>query len=194
MPRWLDAFPDAIACQAGESPSKFGFTPALIWVRLQDASDFDGGLSEMLSSFPSVPIIVLSDVPTDEEALRCLSRGVRGYCNTYAKPDLLERLSNVVTEGGVWIGESLMQRLLQAVTQVAKPERLSGNFPGRELLTDREAQVAHAIAQGASNKEIARQLEISERTVKFHSGAIFEKLGVRDRLQLSLYLHGHRDV
>ena len=57
-------------------------------------------------------------------------------------------------------------------------------------LTEREREVAIAVAQGASNKEIARQLDITERTIKAHVGAILEKLGVRDRLQLSLIVNG----
>jgi DNA-binding NarL/FixJ family response regulator len=59
-------------------------------------------------------------------------------------------------------------------------------------LTEREREVARAVASGASNKEIARRLGITERSVKAHTGAIFEKLGVRDRLQLSLVVHGRR--
>ncbi len=59
-----------------------------------------------------------------------------------------------------------------------------------QTLTEREREVAKAVAQGASNKEIARQLDITERTIKAHVGAILEKLGARDRLQLSLIVNG----
>ncbi|MBL8432557.1 MAG: helix-turn-helix transcriptional regulator, partial [Dechloromonas sp.] len=58
------------------------------------------------------------------------------------------------------------------------------------LLSGRETQVARLVASGASNKEIADQLAITERTVKAHLTVIFEKLGVRDRLQLSLRING----
>lgn len=58
------------------------------------------------------------------------------------------------------------------------------------LLSERELQAAKLVAGGASNKEIADQLAITERTVKAHLSAIFEKLGVRDRLQLSLRING----
>ena len=61
---------------------------------------------------------------------------------------------------------------------------------GMRILSDREAQVAKFVAQGANNREIAQALQISERTVKAHLSAIFEKLGVRDRLQLSLRVNG----
>ncbi|UUA74872.1 helix-turn-helix transcriptional regulator [Cellvibrio sp. QJXJ] len=54
------------------------------------------------------------------------------------------------------------------------------------LLTGRERAVAELVAAGKTNKEVARELDITERTVKAHLGASFEKLGVRDRLQLAL--------
>jgi len=63
---------------------------------------------------------------------------------------------------------------------------------GADCLSEREVQVARLIANGASNKEIADRLVITERTVKAHLTAIFEKLGVRDRLQLSLRVNGVR--
>ena len=61
-----------------------------------------------------------------------------------------------------------------------------------QSLTAREQQVARAVAGGASNKEVARTLNITERTIKAHVSAIFLKLGARDRLHLSLIMNGHR--
>jgi DNA-binding NarL/FixJ family response regulator len=66
----------------------------------------------------------------------------------------------------------------------------SADDPRLAVLTQRELEVARKIADGASNKEVARDLDITERTVKAHAGAIFEKLGARDRLHLSLIVHG----
>jgi DNA-binding NarL/FixJ family response regulator len=62
-----------------------------------------------------------------------------------------------------------------------------------EELSGREAEVAREVVAGRSNKEIARVLGITERTVKAHLGAIFAKLGVRDRLQLALRLTGDKE-
>ena len=60
------------------------------------------------------------------------------------------------------------------------------------VLSEREVQVARMVAAGASNKEIASRLAITERTVKAHLAASFEKLAVRDRLQLALRVNGAR--
>ncbi|MBK7686047.1 MAG: helix-turn-helix transcriptional regulator [Rhodocyclaceae bacterium] len=65
------------------------------------------------------------------------------------------------------------------------------SISGFANLTAREQQVACAVAGGASNKEVARTLNITERTIKAHVSAIFQKLGARDRLHLSLIMNGH---
>jgi DNA-binding NarL/FixJ family response regulator len=70
------------------------------------------------------------------------------------------------------------------------PKTNSDDSSWRSLLTPREQDAAVLLAKGDSNKEIARQLDITERTVKAHVGAMLEKLGVRDRLQLSLIING----
>jgi DNA-binding NarL/FixJ family response regulator len=101
-------------------------------------------------------------------------------------------VADVVLQGGLWIGESLMQRLLQGTARIPMPAPVGAPSDWAALLTEREREVALAVAEGASNKEVARRLSITERTVKAHAGAIFEKLGVRDRLQLSLVVHGRQ--
>ena len=84
-----------------------------------------------------------------------------------------------------------MQRLIGVVDAVPPPESAKLNDWAAPL-TDREREVAATIAAGSSNKEIARQLGITERTVKAHVGAILEKLQVRDRLQLALLMSGRQ--
>jgi DNA-binding NarL/FixJ family response regulator len=101
----------------------------------------------------------------------------------------LRQVATVVENGGVWIGQSLMQRFLAASARLL-PERAAEKDAWRGSLTPREQEVATELAKGASNKEIARQLDITERTVKAHVGATLEKLGARDRLQLSLIING----
>lgn len=148
-------------------------------------------IENLAPQFKLIPCVVLSDQPTDEEALAAFAAGARGYCNTHAAAQLLVQIATVVRQGGLWIGESLMKRLVSATGRIQ-----GGVAPTVEReawsksLTDREKQVARTLASGASNKEIARALGITERTVKAHVGAIFEKFQVRDRLQLSLRING----
>lgn len=190
LPRWQEAFSEAEA-QANDAKVSRGNTPpGVVWLRLQGGTPSAGQVQAVRQRFGAAPLVVLSDQPSDEEALQCFAVGARGYCNTHAVPELLRRIADVMLQGGLWIGETLMQRLLQGTARMPLPAPAGSPPDWAALLTEREHQVALAVAEGASNKEIARQLGITERTVKAHTGAIFEKLGVRDRMQLSLVVHG----
>ena len=84
------------------------------------------------------------------------------------------------------MGRSLVQRFLRLVDSRAGTQAAWHN----DVLTERESTVARQAAIGDSNQEIATALGITERTVKAHLSAVFEKLGVSDRLQLALRVHG----
>ena len=114
-------------------------------------------------------------------------------CTTESKGFRLQReiILLVVTNQGVWVGQELLAKVLggtfKALQQRVDHDRYQhSDYLG--LLTERERGVALAVARGATNKEAARQLDITERTVKAHLSAIFKKLEVRDRLQLILKL------
>ena len=194
LPRWRDAFPDARCIVAG-APVKPLSTTKLIWLRLDEAISPTEQVALVRKSVGKLPVVVLANRPDDDEALLLFSAGIRGYCNAQATTANLRVIAAVIAEGGLWLGESLLQRLLRAtnaaLTKTATILSTSGG-PGApsdnrlSALTARELEVARAIASGASNKEIAAQLTITVRTVKAHAGSIFEKLKIRDRLQLAL--------
>jgi two-component system nitrate/nitrite response regulator NarL len=188
LTRWREAFPSARTIRLDAPVSRLD-NPELAWVRLPKGPPVAEAIARARAAVGETPVIALSDQPGDDEALRCFAAGAKGYCNTHAVPELLQRVAQVVLQGGLWIGESLMQRLLQGTARIPLPA-VDASSDWASLLTERERQVALAVAGGASNKEIARQLGITERTIKAHIGAIFSKLDVRDRLQLSLLIHG----
>jgi DNA-binding NarL/FixJ family response regulator len=191
LPRWREAFPAAIGRRIGDAAG-MDVVPDAVWVRLADepvAATLERVRRQVGTA---VPCIVLADHPNDEEALAAFAAAARGYCNTHAVPLLLRRIADVVAQGGLWIGESLMQRLLRATAHLPAPAAAPAVRPWDEGLTARERQVALAVAAGAANKEIARQFDITERTVKAHVSALLEKIGVRDRLQLALVVNGQR--
>ncbi|XZG71206.1 helix-turn-helix transcriptional regulator [Chitinibacteraceae bacterium HSL-7] len=123
--------------------------------------------------------------PSPAGHVMALAAGFRGYAHAYAPTADWRQIVAVVAQGGFWIGADVMQRLL-AVVETAPVIAA----PDLSLLTPREADVAGLAAGGASNKEIARALDITERTVKAHLAAAFAKLGVSDRLQLALRIKG----
>ncbi|MBC3809127.1 response regulator transcription factor [Undibacterium seohonense] len=130
-------------------------------------------------------IVVMSDIPNDLEALASFSMLAKAYCNTHAGAEVLLNIASVVEQGGIWIGESIMQKLLGgAVLEAPQIERAMGKWS--KVLTGREFEVAKAIAIGLTNKEIALKMHITERTVKAHVGAVLDKLQLKNRLQLAL--------
>jgi len=185
--RWMVAFPEG----------QWGFWPALsrqvrpadvVWVSVR-TSDWSSKVSELRRAHPACHVVVMSPVLQDEEGLTALNLGARGYCHLLASPDLLREVAQLVSHGGLWIGPELVQRLV-AATRNLLDRSPNAPLPQTDLsvLSERELQVARAVADGKSNREVAEQLFISERTVKAHLGAAFEKLGVRDRVQLVLHL------
>lgn len=191
LPRWRDAFPDARPFNLAH-PAEVAEAASLVWVRLAPGQAPAPLFESVRRQFGPVPIVALGDEPNDDEALACFSAGARAYCNTHAVPELLRSVAEVAAQGGLWIGESLMQRLLQGTARIALPLPKGAPADWAALLTVREREVAEAVAEGASNKEIARRMAITERTVKAHTSAIFAKLNIRDRLQLSLIVHGRQ--
>ena len=138
-------------------------------------------------------IIALSSEPQDDEGIAAMDAGASGYCHAYANAATLQQVVEVVSSGELWVGRSLLTRLLKGVHQSINKSPSVAVQPAdtwRKLLTEREVEVASMAAQGASNLGIAEVLGITERTVKAHLSSIFEKLDVADRLQLALKVHG----
>ncbi|OAE50351.1 helix-turn-helix transcriptional regulator [Achromobacter xylosoxidans] len=131
-------------------------------------------------------VVVASASPNDEQGTQALGAGAHGYCHSYAPAAAMAQALDVVASGGIWMGRSLVSRLLKLVTERAQDAHAWDG--GR--LTEREITVARYAASGQSNAQIAEALGITERTVKAHLSAVFDKLGVTDRLQLALLVHG----
>jgi DNA-binding NarL/FixJ family response regulator len=192
IPRWLEAFPDALLIR--HQGSKVDLAPladaSVIWLHVTgDPLAVSAWVSAMRAAAQHTPIVVLSNVPEDEQGMAALAAGASGYCSALTLPAILQQVAGVVEHGGLWVGPQLMRRLMQGIA--ARSTEATG--PTLEMLSQRERQVAEAVARGATNKEIARVMDITERTVKAHLSSAFEKLGVRDRMQLSLLVNGVED-
>ena len=134
-------------------------------------------------------IVALSRSVSDEAELTLFRSGVRGCCRLDIDPLLLARVVVAVRQGELWIRQSLTPRLLDELGEKLRHENriVAASSLGRLAeLTLREREIAALIGNGDSNKQIARQLAITERTVKAHLTGIFRKLGIADRLGLAL--------
>ncbi len=137
-----------------------------------------------------VRIIVISSASNDREGIAGLKAGARGYCKREIDGPLLRKAVDRVRHGEIWAERRLIPLLVEQCTLHAEelpepPVRSDGRLA---LLTPREREIARLIGAGASNRDIATRLLVSEGTVKAHLTAIFRKLGFNDRLQLGLFL------
>src|SRR6266511_1013775 len=137
-----------------------------------------------------VRIIVISSSSNDTEGIAGLKAGARGYCKREIDGPLLRKAVDRVRHGEIWAERRLIPLLVEQCTLHAEelpepPVRSDGRLA---LLTPREREIARLIGAGASNRDIATRLLVSEGTVKAHLTAIFRKLGFSDRLRLGLFL------
>ena len=127
--------------------------------------------------------IVLASTDDDGVAVQALKAGAAGFCPRDTSTDLLRRAVQLVEAGEIWVGRRVMVRLIEelALRNAATPA-----VAGGEQLTPRERELVSFVATGASNKDIARRLAISVKTVKTHLTSIFRKLGLSTRLELAV--------
>lgn len=149
-----------------------------------------GPLLTAVSAFPETRFIAMSARPEAGEGLRLLRAGIRGYSNRLCSQAVLGALLATVENGEIWAGRQVTDHLLNIYVSGGDvaPETSSGNATTGLLdkLTAREADIASQVAEGLSNKVIAIENGISERTVKAHLNSIFRKTGIRNRVQLAL--------
>lgn len=114
--------------------------------------------SQLMSRAREFRLVALTDVPDDQEGIRLLQAGFRGYANTFIQGALLVELIRAVARGDIWAGPQLLQRLLKRLLQQQEKPALA---PALWALSERELQVMEGLKRGESNKEIARKLSIT---------------------------------
>ena len=158
------------------------------------------GIAALRSLQPATKIVVLANSPDEKEGLAALKAGARGYCERAIPPALLKRALEAVRGGEIWVGRKLTSHLLDelsALASVSEPQELVATGEAVDMksrlkrLTRRERDIVVQLGVGASNKEIAHRLSVTERTVKAHLTAAFRKLEASGRLQAALLMVEH---
>jgi len=143
-------------------------------------------IAAVRGDFPTVPLIVVSGVDTGPHVQAILRTGAAGYIPKSALPQVMLHAIRLVLAGGQYVPPEMMRLLddeAAAASRSAAPPPPSAADAGRlKLLSPRQKEVFALLAQGLSNKLIARQLDISEGTVKSHVATIFDVLDVHNRV------------
>jgi DNA-binding NarL/FixJ family response regulator len=195
---WTKAFPNAYLVETvAQVREKIKFKSKeaeakIFWLHMNEDRQqwMEATITAIKNQYKEAKVIVLANVPNHAESIHALKLGAMGYCHAYIAPAVLKEIKAVISHGGLWVGPDILQSLIEASTKLVtnRPEQVEGLLA---KLTKREQEVAMEAAKGLSNKEIARILSITERTVKAHLASIFERLGAKDRLQLALMLNGN---
>ena len=152
-----------------------------VWL-LVGQDDLSGTVADLASK--QYKCVVLYAVPDVNEMFTILNAGAKAYASIAASSPVLERIAAVVHQGGLWVPEQFLANLTGLLHQnstaaASEPKSFA-------ILSKRERQVCEKVLSGQTNQQIADSLFVSERTVKAHLTSSFQKLGVKDRLQLVL--------
>ncbi len=144
-----------------------------------------GVLQRLREQRPDLPVVLLTSAPDDAHLLAALHAGATSYLQKTAEVGEVLATVRAAARGETTLPAGVTTRLLQAMRERDRqPQPV-------DRLTPRERDVLAAIAQGRSNREIARALRISEETVKSHVSSVLAKLGLADRTQAAIYALRH---
>lgn len=138
---------------------------------------------------PEIKSIMLIDQPARELVLEAFRAGARGVFSRSGSVDSLVKCICSVREGQIWADQTTTEFLLDAIREPIPIPLVDAK--GNVLLSEREQSVVRGVAEGLTNREIAKHLELSEHTVKNYIFRIFDKLGVSSRVELILYAMAH---
>ncbi len=141
---------------------------------------------QIIEANPETSVAILTSSEDDNDVLAAVKLGVKGYLLKNSSLDELVRAVTALAGGGAYFSHSMFTKVLQEFTHMARRRDLK-EAKGIEALTDREKGVLRLVAKGATNRDIAEELVITENTVKVHLRNILDKLQLRNRQQAAAY-------
>ena len=148
---------------------------------------FLNAMAALKSQRPDIRIIVTGPEHRDEDVLRAVAAGAKGYVSEEASPAEFKKAVREIHSGSVWLPRRVLATFIERSTYAARPPRSR-----REArVSGREKDVLRLLVAGCSNREIADELGIIERTVKAHVAQLLRKVGVPNRIALSVHAVTH---
>lgn len=188
-PRWHRAFSEACVLLGTEGELQLD-PDCRYWIVASDQMDWPQLVRSLASQGSQVVLLTLQ--ADRDELLTALACGARGYVEAFANPKILKQVANSLAAGALWLPADAVAELAGSLQHSLAMRPASHKANPLTGLTARELEVVAVLSEGRTNKEIARHLAISERTVKEHLGTVFQKLQVKDRLQLALLFNQTR--
>jgi len=148
---------------------------------------FYAGMSALKAMRAGVRVIVTGPGKSDEDILRAISCGAKGYLAEDATPEELKKAIRVVHSGSVWLPRRVLALYIDRTTASARRIQIRED----SKISEREREVLRLLVAGCSNREIASELGIIERTVKAHVAQLLRKVGVPNRIALSVHAVTH---
>ena len=183
---WIESIDDSYIQVSQEEELYKAFDSSKDQIILCDLQSFpDISLLMLKAKAAAISLFALTGNPTFKEGFALLSLGISGFGNAYMAAGNLKIALEVVREAKVWLYPDFIQELIAQATVPTVEKTPQSSLA---VLTPKELEVAHCVAQGMSNKEVAGKLAITERTTKAHLTHIYDKLNISDRLSLALML------
>jgi DNA-binding NarL/FixJ family response regulator len=143
---------------------------------------------QLLKKYKGVKVVLIIDNEYDEYTLiSSLRSGVRGYILKETDSKHVTKAIKSVYDGELWVERKMMVKVLDSFLAPLKGQKGKGEINTIYNLTEAETKIVKLVLTGLSNKDIARDIYLSEKTVKFHLYKIFKKLSVKNRSELILY-------
>jgi DNA-binding NarL/FixJ family response regulator len=131
---------------------------------------------------PDVRLVVMGPEADDEMILQAITAGAKAYLEASATPQQVEQAIEIVSQGSIWAPRRVLSIFVDRATKTSR-----STPPAPTPFTARETEVLKLLVAARSNREIARNLGIEERTVKAHVAKLMRKVGVENRIALSIY-------
>ncbi len=147
---------------------------------------------EARATYPHTRFIVLVDSPDRALVVEGFRAGADGVLSRDEPFEMLCKCIRVVFGGQIWVRGDQQRFIIEALA-TGEPQPIKGAH-GTHLLTKREEELVQLVAEGLTNRDIARQLNLAEHTVRNYLFRIFNKLGTSNRLELALYVIKQRDA
>jgi len=152
------------------------FDLILLDIHLADG-DPGASVEQVIGAAAATPVILMSGSASADIIKQAVARGARGFIPKTMQSELFATALSMVLGGGSYLPVEILQD--SPVTRLEPNPQIAQKF--EEILTTREKQVLTLVATGASNKEIGRELNLAEVTVKLHVRQILRKIGARNR-------------